>query len=154
MPRKPSPKDERYTPRRIFEPLHALNKYTIDVAADPRAPSAQIIGRWYTKEDDGLSKSWAGERVFCNPPWSDIYPWVEKAHFAEGVPLISMLLPANKTEQPWFQEFVEPFRDGRGSRLTTQFLAKRVNDFGTPEVPEGKDWKSSLFHGLVLLTWR
>jgi hypothetical protein len=28
---------------------------------------------------DGLAVNWDGKRVFCNPPYSKIKPWVEKA---------------------------------------------------------------------------
>lgn len=28
---------------------------------------------------DGLQLDWNGRRVFCNPPYSEIRPWVEKA---------------------------------------------------------------------------
>jgi hypothetical protein len=36
--------------------------------------------------------------------------------------LIVMLLPANRTEQGWWQKHIEPFRDRAMSRLTTEFL--------------------------------
>jgi hypothetical protein len=70
-----------------------------------------------------------GERVFCNPPYSNIEAWVEKA-WAEWrtceVGLIVMLLPANRTEQRWWQEHVEPFRDGRDRQgPSVEFLPGR-----------------------------
>jgi hypothetical protein len=48
---------------------------------------------------DGLNLDWTGERVFCNPPWSDITPWVEKAY--ESNALTVFLLPA-RTDTGWF----------------------------------------------------
>jgi hypothetical protein len=77
----------------------------------------------FTYEQDGLAQSWACERVWCNPPYSDIEPWVAKARIA-GAELVVMLLPANRTEQGWWQRQVEPFRD-RGRGLRVEFLPGR-----------------------------
>jgi hypothetical protein len=77
---------------------------------------------------DGLAQSWAGERVWCNPPYSDLQRWVSKAHFSANAELIVMLLPANRTEQHWWQHFIEPYRDGRqiNSDLRVEFLPGRM----------------------------
>jgi len=73
-----------------------------------------------------FAQSWAGERVWCNPPFSDLRPWVVKAwQESRGCPVIVMLLPANRCEQRWWQELVEPFRDRPGSPLRTTFLPGR-----------------------------
>jgi phage N-6-adenine-methyltransferase len=106
--------DDRTTTAEMFAPLDARFRFTIDVAA---SPANARCDRFYTVEDDGLAQSWAGESVWCNPPYSDIRPWVAKA-WAEH-PLtrsIVMLLPANRTEQGWWQDLVEPYRDRGGVR--------------------------------------
>lgn len=113
--------DDRGTPPEMFNPLQERFRFTIDVAASEHNAK---LADYYTLEDDGLAQDWAGERVWCNPPYSDISPWVEKAHKSARAPLIVMLLPANRTEQRWWQEFVEPFRD-RGGRLKVEFLPGR-----------------------------
>lgn len=65
--------------------------------------------------------------MWCNPPYSAIRPWVEKAWKSSPLcPVIVMLLPANRTEQTWWQELVEPFRDRPGSSLTIEFLPGRL----------------------------
>lgn len=64
--------------------------------------------------------------MWCNPPYSSIGPWVEKAHaeMAAGCELVVMLLPANRTEQGWWQDHVEPYRlDGT---LRVEFLRGRL----------------------------
>jgi hypothetical protein len=76
----------------------------------------------------GLNGSWAGRRVWCNPPYSAISEWLTKAWFS-GADMVYMLVPSTRTEQPWWHEMVEPFRDGRDStgpmRVTTDFIAGR-----------------------------
>lgn len=53
---------------------------------------------------DGLARSWAGERVFCNPPYGrkEIPRWLTKRFEAE---LSVYLLPA-RTDTEWWHEWV------------------------------------------------
>src|ERR1700745_2892587 len=51
--------------------------------------------RFFTPEDDGLSKPWLG-RIFLNPPYSRPGPWMEKAftETSEGrAELVVALIP-------------------------------------------------------------
>lgn len=115
--------DDRATTPEVFDPLEERFAFTIDVAASERN---RKVERFYSIEHDGLAQSWAGERVWCNPPYSNIGEWVEKAWAERDAELIAMLLPANRTEQRWWQDMVEPFRDRPGSPLTTEFFAGRL----------------------------
>lgn len=121
--------DDRRTPRSLFDPLHARFRFTIDVAAS--ADNALLPAFW-TKHDDALRYPWDGKRVWCNPPYSNIPAWVGKANseWVAGCPLIVMLLPADRTEQPFWHEYIEPIRDC-GEGLRTEFIKKRVK-FGLP----------------------
>jgi phage N-6-adenine-methyltransferase len=120
--------DNLATTPEMFGPLHERFRFTIDVAALPHNAK---LPRFYTPEQDGLKQSWAGERVWCNPPYSDLLPWVAKAHRSRNADLIVMLVPANRTEQKWWQVYVEPYRDsGRGhgtdvDDLRVEFLPGR-----------------------------
>jgi phage N-6-adenine-methyltransferase len=113
--------DDRATSPEVFDPLNELFGFTLDVAAAAHNTKCE---RFYSIEDNGLEQPWAGERVWCNPPYSSIEPWLEKA-WGEDAELIVMLLPANRTEQGWWQRHVEPHRD-RGGRLRVEFLPGRM----------------------------
>jgi hypothetical protein len=68
-----------------------------------------------------------------------------------------MLLPGNRTEQPFWQNEIEPVRDGRAGpgvnlKLTTHFVPSRVR-FGWPGNPAGFGAGSPPFT-CVLLVFR
>jgi len=141
--------DDRGTPPELFDPLNTLHHFTLDVAA---APHNAKCSTFYTRKDDGLAQPWAGA-VWCNPPYSDLLAWVGKAwsEWFSGAPsLIVMLLPANRPEQRWWQEYVEPFRD-QGGPLSVRFLAGRPR-FIMPGQTEVLPNQRPPF-GLCTLTW-
>lgn len=117
--------DDRATDAHFFASLDRRFRFTVDVAASSENTKCK---RFFDRQQDGLAQSWGGERVWCNPPYSTIRPWVEKAweEWGGGASLIVMLLPANRTEQAWWQELVEPYRDRSGSPLMLEFLAGRL----------------------------
>lgn len=126
---KTNPKvDDRETSPEVFRPLHERFRFTIDVAASKQNAKLE---RYYTIEDDGLSKPWAGERVWCNPPYSNIRPWVQKAWSEWKFPFhrpeaTVMLLPANRTEQKWWADLVEPQLRARRDDFHVEFLRGRL----------------------------
>lgn len=65
--------DEWYTPAWITD---ALGEFDLDPCA-PVEPIVRIAKHWYTKEDDGTKKEWHG-RVWLNPPYSNVEPFMEK----------------------------------------------------------------------------
>jgi phage N-6-adenine-methyltransferase len=150
--------DDRRTPPELFDPLHAEFRFTVDVACSTENAK---LPKHFDYQADGLAQSWRGERVWCNPPFSYIPRWVDKAwhEMQLGCELIVMLVPANRCEQGWWQRNVEPFRDGRadhtgnraGIRLTTRFIRGRTR-FTRPDwiVPQKGDRPP---FGCCLLTW-
>lgn len=87
------------TPRDFFDRLHAEFAFTLDGASDE---TNALLPRAETNADP-LTTSWAGERVFCNPPWSYIPPFVELAATAD---LAVLLVPA-RTNARWFHRALE-----------------------------------------------
>ena len=69
---------------------------TLDVASSPENKKCPL------RCDDGLTDWWTGN-VWCNPPYSDILPWAERA--LESDVLSVLLLPA-RTASPWFRMLV------------------------------------------------
>jgi len=126
-----------------------FGEFTLDVAAAAHNAKCE---RYFDLETNGLSQSWAGERVWCNPPYSAIEPWVRKA-WAEA-PLtrgIVMLLPANRTEQKWWQGLVEQRRDRPGSGLSVEFLPGRMRFIKAGALEVGPNERPPF--GVCLLIW-
>ena len=67
--------DEQYTPKSLFDQLGLT--FDLDVAS-PIDNKAHVPAlRRYTQIDDGLIQAWEG-RVWMNPPFSKVTPWVDK----------------------------------------------------------------------------
>jgi hypothetical protein len=88
---------ERATPLAFFDRLHARYRFTLDGAASAKNKK---LARYSSA---ARPLPWAGERVFCNPPWSDIPPFVELAATAR---LAVLLVPA-RTNVRWFHRALE-----------------------------------------------
>ncbi len=107
------------------------------------------------KDIHGLLLDWTGRRLFCNPPWGDIDPWVEKALTSRA--LIVFVLPA-RTDTGWFhllkdsgaeirlfRKRVHFLRDGIGGNKapTDGTMIAVVRRMDAPEVP--KPWAEKQF---------
>ena len=112
--------DDRAVPQMVFEQWNKRFRFSVDVAA---SKANAKLPRFYTAKDNGLSKDWAGERVYCNPPYSNLRPWVSKAVSREAE-LAVLLLPANRTEQSFWQELIEEER--RAGSISVEFLPGRM----------------------------
>lgn len=85
------------TPALLFDPLHAEFAFDLDGAADD---GNALLPEASTPTHP---RDWAGRRVFCNPPWSNIKPFVELAATAE----VAVLLVPARTNARWFHRALE-----------------------------------------------
>ena len=109
----------------LFAELDKRFHFTLDVAASASNAKCE---RFYDVSSNGLEQRWEGA-VWCNPPYSEIRLWVEKAwdewENEWNLHTIVMLLPANRTEQAWWQDLVEPFRSDPDLYFHVEFLRGR-----------------------------
>jgi phage N-6-adenine-methyltransferase len=143
--------DDRRTPLDLLAECANLagifGRFDLDVAASSDNHKAV---HYYDQETDGLANRWYGV-VWCNPPYSQCRAWVQKAHAeSDHCQTIAMLLPANRTEQRWWQELVEPHR--RRGELDVYFLAGRRR-FDRPGWTKPAKGDRPPF-GLCLVVWR
>ena len=95
-----SKSDEWETPPEFYEKLNKRFKFTLDPCATHENHKCD---KYYTIEVDGLSKSWANEKVFVNPPYGNIGKWVKKAYeeSTENGAIVVMLMPARTDTKYW-----------------------------------------------------
>jgi phage N-6-adenine-methyltransferase len=145
--------DDRRTPVDLLAECAALagvDAFDLDVAANAENTKAP---RFFAIDDNGLEQPWDAARVWCNPPYSNIPAWVDKAWVEScrrEVDVIAMLLPANRTEQSWWQDEIEPHRGGPFLRV--HFLRGRRR-FDRPGWTKPVKGDRPPF-GLCLLVWR
>ena len=100
--------NEWYTPAEDIERARkVLGKIELDPASSEIAQQTVKAGRYFTKEDDGLSQEWAG-KVWMNPPYAkgDIEPFVAKlvAEFQSGNVKAAIMLTNNSADTEWFHK--------------------------------------------------
>lgn len=101
-----SSKDMTYaTPQDLFDKLNSVFNFTLDPCAEP---STAKCSTYYTEQDDGLTKSWAGHSVFTNPPYGvNLKHWVKKC-YEESLKVntnVVVLMPA-RTDTSYQHEYV------------------------------------------------
>jgi len=108
------------TPEPLYRALDQEFAFTLDAAADD---GNSVCDRFFDAERDALAQSWAGERVFCNPPYGRALDrWLAKAvvEAQEHGATIVMLLPA-RTGNAWFHRHVLPHAEIRFLRGRQNF---------------------------------
>jgi len=108
------------TPDWLFNRLHSEFSFTLDCCASSDNTKCT---RYYTVEDNALTKSWSGESVFLNPPYGvGIGLWTEKSLVEtskeDPARVVVALLPV-RTENRYF------YRDILG-RAEVRFIEKRL----------------------------
>jgi ParB family chromosome partitioning protein len=131
-----SGEQEWYTPRDYLDVARAvLGGFDLDPASSDKAQENVRAARYYTKDDDGLSKPWAG-RVWLNPPYAAglVDRFIDKlaSHFEAGDVSEAVVLVNNATETTWFRRC---FRVASAVCFLTgrvKFLDKEGNPSGAP----------------------
>jgi len=145
--------DDRGTTAEVFGPLNErFGGFTVDVAAAAHNTKCE---RFYDRHTNGLEQSWASERVWCNPPYShpNLARFTAKA-WAEhqAAECIVMLVPANRTDQQFWTDLVEPYRDQPGSPLTVELLPGRLRFLKPGRAAIGPNERPPF--GCCLLIWQ
>ena len=118
------PSDQWATPDLMFQDWHERFDFTLDAAA---TAENKKLERYCI---DGLSDSWAGERVWINPPYSDPLPWCRRAYeeTASGnCPLVVMLLRVD-TSTAWFHDWLL-------GKAEIEWLRRRIRFVGATGSP-------------------
>ena len=90
------------TPRDFFDDYNAIYHFDVDVCA---TSENALCAKFYSPEDNGLSKEWHGV-CWMNPPYGrEIGKWMKKAYESSlhGATVVC-LVPA-RTDTAWWHEY-------------------------------------------------
>jgi len=101
---KNSGENEWYTPAEYIEAARTvMGSIDLDPASTKAANAVVKAKKFYTADDDGLSKKWKGN-VWLNPPYSQPIIGSFAVKVASGEASQACVLVNNATETKWFQE--------------------------------------------------
>lgn len=92
------------TPKFVFDYYNKRFNLRMDVAA---SDNNKLCDMWMTKDDNALNTSWSVWGNWCNPPYSDIMPWVKKAIKEMGRGCLTVMLIPADTSVKWFKAAFE-----------------------------------------------
>lgn len=122
---RPTPKDDWRTPASVYEPLDQEFGFDLDAACTSMNRLAPR-GHQIDLGQDGLVLPWGPGPTWCNPPYSGVRPWVEKAAAeAHRAQAIVLLIPADPSTR-WWARFIADRAD------EVRFIRHRVR-FQTPD---------------------
>jgi ParB family chromosome partitioning protein len=127
---------EWYTPATYVEAARAvLGAIDLDPASSDVAQRTVKAARYFTLDDDGLARGWAG-RAWLNPPYAagEVERFVGKlcGHVRAGEVPAAILLANNATETRWLQEALGLARAVCFPRGRIKFLDEEGNPSGAP----------------------
>jgi phage N-6-adenine-methyltransferase len=132
-------KDLWQTPKKLFDKLDLEFLFDLDVAASEQN---KLCKEYLGIKSNALCNYW-GDSNWCNPPYSNIGPWVDKAIIEHSrKKTIVMLVPAD-TSVKWFKKAFDSCNEVR-------FISGRISfiDAETQKPVSGNN------KGSVLFIWR
>ncbi|MDQ7226961.1 DNA N-6-adenine-methyltransferase [Staphylococcus haemolyticus] len=99
-----SKSNEWTTPQYLFDELNEEFNFTLDpCATDENAKCS----KYFTIEDDGLSKDWSNDVVFMNPPYGrEIKKWIKKAYEESLNGATVVCLISARTDTTYWHDFI------------------------------------------------
>lgn len=97
-PRSAKSSDEWYTPDAF---VRSLGRFDLDPATSHQR-GRQLAPKYYTAAEDGLQREWFG-RVWLNPPFSRIHPWVARMRQHNN----GIMLCFSRTDATWFVDLTK-----------------------------------------------
>ncbi len=99
-----SKSNEWETPKNFFKRYNDIFNFDIDVASTHQN---HLVDKYWTIEDDALSKDWAGMTCWMNPPYGrEIGKFIKKAYEESLKGATVVCLIPSRTDTAWWHEYV------------------------------------------------
>lgn len=130
------------TPKKLFDDLNALWGFTVDVACEIETA---LLPKYYTPKEDGLMQDWSTETFWCNPPYSDLKPWLTKSSVSHKQGATGLVLVPSRTDTKAFQDYAVP-------NCTCMCFIKGRIKFGDPNNTDpNKKQNSAPFPSVIIV---
>ena len=96
-----SGRDSWSTPAAFFDVINHKYRFQLDACAEPWSAKCP---QYYTRQDNGLIMPWKSW-TWCNPPYSQIANWYEKAVSEMSFGASSVLLTFARTDTKAFHQY-------------------------------------------------
>lgn len=136
---KESIKDLYQTPLELYSTVDKEFKFDTDVASSDKN---HLSNKWLTEHDNALECDW-GDVNWCNPPYSNIMPWVNKAKEESFKGNTVVMLVPSDTSVKWFKVAYESCNEVR-------FISGRISFINADTQIKA----SGNNKGSVLFIWR
>jgi site-specific DNA-methyltransferase (adenine-specific) len=104
-----SKSNEWETPWKLYNYLDDIFKFSLDPCCTKKNAKNS---KFYTEEDDGLSKSWANEVVFMNPPYGGhTADWLKKAVAEKENNATTVCLIVSSSDRSYWHEIIDKEAD-------------------------------------------
>lgn len=91
------------TPPDLFAKLNAEFHFTLDVCA---LPENAKVSRFFSPADDGLSRAWAPDVCWMNPPYGRaIGTWMRRAYEESCAGATVVCLIPSRTDTAWWHDY-------------------------------------------------
>jgi site-specific DNA-methyltransferase (adenine-specific) len=102
-----SKSNEWATPQTFFDELDNEFNFTLDPCSTSDNHKCK---KYYTFEDDGLSKDWSNEIVFMNPPYGGhTGEWIKKAWESSLNGATVVCLIVSSTDRSYWHDYIFPY---------------------------------------------
>ena len=134
--------NEWRTPQEV---INHFGPFDIDVCA---TPGMEVCANFISPEMDGLKQPWGdpGDKAWCNPPYSAIYPWVAKAIGESGRGITTTMLVPSRTCQSWWHVLLGKV----ALRAADLYLCRGRLRFGNAKASAPFPSAVFVIHGMVL----
>jgi phage N-6-adenine-methyltransferase len=128
--------NEWYTPSEYIEAARVvMGKIDLDPASSVIANQIVMADKFYTADDDGLSKEWRG-KIWMNPPYSADLIWQFAAkirkHYQAGDVTEAIVLVNNATETAWFYDMAQAASAIAFTHSRVKYLNESLEPKGAP----------------------
>ena len=125
--------DEWGTPKAFFYTLDKEFGFTLDPCGDKNRVLKNGI-KTFDISDNGINKSWQGERVFVNPPYSkeNFRIWCEKVNSEKDhAEVIVLLCPLRRCSNIYFHDLILQYSELRIVKGRLDFIPLKGQNMAT-----------------------